>query len=665
MKNNNGQETNKRRGILRALALPVIAGVLMALTPAVASADTSGGTGGGGGAGGGRNPYWVSISGDNAYERFLDRTGYPQSFTEKSIEGTGAEVSVCKRSDTIWFVRSGNNANWSHNYTGRTHGSGWSGRGSIERPHSSLGAAPSNALVDHFKRWDREENGHKIDKQPGYTIICSGAFDVKPDREGERVQTTYDRDVDTAEFTHPYSHTTSVSPRVDPFGQLSADASSKKTAFGEVWDEWSDRDNGSPAALRRAVDQATAEDARAAHASVGLSEANRKAFARGGVLDVHEHERLATITAKATTITRHVETCDWIEKWDRATDTYGERQYINCSTDSTDRTTYTSGTALSTPQQTGFYQMLAVQCYADGFQALMNSDKSLSAIQSPEGHDTPGVVRTKTYDSVPAQVDFGDAGHSDPAKAATGNVDFYTKECAFMCTATPEDTMDNGSDINQGDRNVAHGSATYGAVVHEGDDIVNSGVFPQFRNNEVRDYTLDVWYPLVDDAAGVSYDGSAARETRWIVNADGTPEEEAAFVANGTKLEHGELTTMDGLSRVLEAQSYWSSDEGAPHAISTIWQYDVDTQTMLPNALGFNHNASASLVGRSTTDTTVPAVCYSSYNGQYDVAVAETNNADNAETEYDQWLRPNSGDYTGVYEMELNFQRAIAEGDNT
>src|SRR5690625_7883682 len=103
--------------LIKKIGAPVIFGsLLVGLAPAITHADTSGGIGGGGGQGGGSGQHWVSItksSSESAYQRFLKESGYPRSYTEQYIRGTGAKVDVCERSNVIWFVRSGNNSKWS------------------------------------------------------------------------------------------------------------------------------------------------------------------------------------------------------------------------------------------------------------------------------------------------------------------------------------------------------------------------------------------------------------------------------------------------------------------------------------------------------------------------------------------------------------------------
>lgn len=698
---------NNTRKVFKFVGVPLIAGsLLLSLTPAIASADTSGGVGGGGGESGGRGHHWVSVTGNNAYDKFLDRTGYNQSYTERYIRGTTANVNVCKRSQVIWFIRSGNNGNWSHNYTGATHGSQWRGSGTISNPTTKIGRAPSSAEYASFKRWDRQENGHRINKKPGYTIVCSGAFEVKPDRTGrnvERSRSSKVTDTDSVTFTRPYTHTTTVSPRMNPSGKLNAQSDSVQTNFGKLWDQWSNRSSGSPASLRNAVSTAVNKDKDLEHVSVDLNDENQSGLGEGGVLDVNEHTRYATIRASSETTTTTVRRCDWIERWNPNTGRYDSREYRNCNNTSTDRTVYDSSTSTGTQQNTAFWQILSVQCNIDGFNELLDSDSSLHLIQRlNQDEDTPGILRTKKYNSQPNRLDFGDSRNTTAAKAATADEAFFTEQCAFVCTAEPNGSMDNGSDQNMNGANIHEGSGDTGSGaiagnvpeglsfvdtwehwdIEESDsdyaqiggasripgddpeelDVVNSGEFDQFRDNEEQDYTLDVWYPAVSSINGVNYNGEEASRTRWIVNENGTPEEEASFRAGNQALEQGAVTAVDGLSRVFTGKSYWASDEDAPQRISTIWDYNVTTQTAVPDTVGFGVNTSLVDEGRTSIDTTKTAVCYASYNGENEAADnATTESSLHGELDYDSLIREN-GDHTGKYELEINFPRAVAEG---
>lgn len=660
------QETMRK--VLKFVGVPLILGMLiLSMSPMMANAGNhSGGTGGGGGGGGGSNFRWVSLSTSNPWNTFVSQAGQGSSSRlERIVRATGANPAICKKSKTIWYVRSAGSGVWSHNYNSYTNGSRSNVAGSIQNPYSTAGGTPSNKLYRSFLRWDREKNGSALNGSPGYTVICSGAFEVKPDRKSSsRVvrSTTKATSSDSDTFKEPYSYTTSVTPRMNPDGELTAQTEAVKTNFGKEWDRWNGSRNSGVSSLRTRVNNAVSNDRNIEHAQVNLSDSNKKAFAKGGVLDVNEHTRYATIRATTKTTTTTTRRCHWTEEWNPDTDKYKARKYHSCVNSKSDTKDHSKSTTMGTPENTGYWQMLAVQCNVDGFDNLVNSDSSLTVdSRLNTADDTAGVVRTKKYNSKPSRTDFGESRHSNSAKAATGDMSFFTQDCGFLCTAEPDGDMNNGSDQNQNGNHVPEGSTTSGAVTGSGDDRVNSGVFKQFRDNHEKHYTLDVWYPVFEDDSPMSYDGQEAKSTRWIINKDGTPTSEATFKAGGTHLPHGEVTEVPGLSRILTAQSYWASDENEPHRISTIWNYDITAQTGVPNTIGFGRAGALVDQGRSTIDAEAEAVCYASYNG-----VNEPAGEESAGNSYNNLIRENTdSSEAGQYELELNFQRSVAEGNNT
>lgn len=662
-------ENSKSRKVFKYIGVPLIAGsLLLSLTPVVANANTSGGTGGGGGSGGGSNFYWKSAKGSNAYEAFAADTGYTKSYTEQYLKNTGASLSTCKNSNVIWYIKSTGSGKWSHNYNSYTNGSRWSGAGSIQKPHRRIGAAPSTAEYSAFVAWDRDENGQKINKRPGYTIICSGYFDKRPDqvkknvRVGGPTKTVTNRD--SVSYTRPYSVTTSVTPQINPKGLLEAQSANKKTAFGKLWDDSRNNKNISPNQLRSRVTTAVNKDKNLVHASVDLNNNNQKGIAEGGVMNVSEQTRYATITANSETTRTRVRYCDQVRKWDMEKRRYGSWQNTNCRNSDSFNTVYNSSVNQGTQEQTGFWQILGVQCNIDGFNDLVASDNSLNVIQRLNtDEDTPGIVKTKKYTKQPSRLDFGDTRNANSAKAATADAKFYTEECSFMCTAEPNNNMSNGSDTNVND-NGARDASEYGfGAVHENrGEQTNAGFFNQFRDNQDQQYTLDIWYPDVGDVNGVEYDGAEAVSTRWIVNEDGTPKEDAKFHADGEELSIGEVTKLNGVSRTLDARASWASEENKPHRVSTIWNYNVTTNPSVPDTVGFGRAGAQLDEGRTSIPVEKEAICYASFNGEN--AKAQDVTSRGAETnpeDYDTYLQENT-DNGPQYELELNFQRSIAEG---
>lgn len=658
---------NILRKVLRATAVFAMA---MSI-PVAAFADTGGGLGGGGSntslTG---NISWKSIASNTpgrAYQMFLQQSGpgRSQAFTEREITKRVGGLEVCQKSSVIWYVNHNATNKWVYNYeyTG-THGTTWDSNskafGTIEDPYVKVGErAPSVAEVNAFKNWDKEKNGNKIDAQPGYTIICSGAFSV--DDKTWSTTTSSSKDASkTVTYTYPYSWTTEVKRQItengiDPIGEDNLHdqkGSSTTSNFGKLWNSLNTTSGQgmTPEQLKTAVNEAVEKDKTIDHSKVTLDEKNKAGMAEGGVLNIYEQTKFATVSSTEITTTVTTTVCNYVQKWNYTTVKFDPATKTCNSTDKASKrstATKTSGTL----KNTGFWQMLSVHCNQQGFNDLINSGNGITVVDSGDSTKAiSAVATTKKYDTQPAKLDFGDKTNTNAAKAATGSLGFFDKECPFDCTAasnTEGATKLNGATSNIGANNATVPTVTGGKYGANSGKSSNN-FFEFFRDNSKNTISVDVWYPK--NVNGVSYTGAAPLTTTFTRWAEGTP---SVTGANGGKFtmttldgsplftgktkatnqknwntstfDNSTSTSVKGLKRDFTVQSTWASDANKPQVLNVKWEYapTVATNVYTTN-LGFGNSGKQALGTASKVQTAIEGKCYSNYGTDTQISTVQT-----------------------------------------
>lgn len=620
------------------VSLAVISG-----TAVSASADTTGGIGGGGGPGGAYSGFeWVSIVNNKgaAYNDFKYLSGwgnYADTLVNQRIGSNG--VNICKDSNVIWFIRS-SQGGWTYNYTGATHGQWWSGYGTIENASSKYGfRAPIADEVQRFKDWDAGQNGRKIDNVPGYTIICSGKF-IQPQKDWNTwsASTTYSNT--SASFTEPYSWTTTIAPQymqgstTDKIGAANLHnqtSGAQKTEFGKLYDivNTTAGQGMSTDDLNNRANAAKAADAAAGRPTVNLDDANKTGMAEGGILNVSTTARNATISTTERTATTVATSCYYTQTWNSYWAAYNAPTSSCSSTTSKNVSRTSSKNAPATQQLKGFWQMLSVHCNKEEFDALMASDSSLRPITTPDPtNKISGVAYTKNYTSIPSSLDFGNASNANAAKAKTGNLNFFDKECPFDCT--PLTSNSNASTGNGAINNIG------GAGAVNNTDNIKASAFEFFRDNAPKKITVDTWFPKAE--AGVEYSGEAPVSTTITRDAQGTPSLDGSsggkFVMkstngnvnlftgtstnvnnqknwNSTTFSGPTSTILKGLHREFTVQSTWASEAGKPQAFNFKWEYAPKVKTTVPvSDIGFGVGTTQKVGTTGSVITTIEGKCY-------------------------------------------------------
>lgn len=618
----------------------------------VALADTGGGIGDNSNAGTVTNGFaWNSAAYNTqgkAYNEFIKRAGWSKSSVDSQIVQRVGNLEVCKNSNVIWWVTS--SGKWYGNFSGRTHGADWAvtGKGTIENPAAKFGdRAPSVAEVNAFKTWDKTKNGNKIEKIPGYTIICSGAYQ-RPDKVWTTTETSSKDANNSIEITNPYSRNVEIKPQLlvngkDPIGVANLhtqSGGSKKTNYGLLWDKVNTtKDAGlSPTALKQQVQTALDKDAKETHSNISLDDANKSGMAEGGILNVYERTQYATLTSTETTTTKTTKTCTHKQTWNISTQKYNP-ETVNCTSKDAVTKKSTVVKKNGTLKDTGFWQMLSVHCNQAQFDALVKSDAEIKQVSTGDAsHAISAVAYSKQYDSQPSVLDFGDPNNTNSAKKATASLGFYDKECPFDCTASSTAvgaSGNNGAVNNTGSKNVSTTqNAKYGAV-SEGK---NNNNFEFFRDNKQHKISIDSWYPKTDGV--VSYNGSAPLTTTITRWASGTPSvtdsEGGRFTmktTDGKKLFTGNdstdltqknwafkefsnptTTVLKGLYKDFIVQSTWASDSGKPQQLNVKWEYAPSVSTnILANNIGFGVGSARNIGTVAKVSTDIQGKCYANY----------------------------------------------------
>lgn len=650
--------TKLRKVMVSAVAL---AASITVVAPTAAFAadggDTGGGTGGGSSGGSQRGAQWASIAyakPGKAYDKFIDKAGYRKSHTDKQIKKRVGDINICKRSNVIWYIKS--ESNWTFNYDGATHGKRWNGSGTIENPKTKYNRGPTDAEVRAFKIWDKEENGKIVNKKPGYTIICSGAF-AMPDKTRKTTSKKSDtKGKKPYTATEPYSFSTEIKPQSigkngsDPIGgkknQLETQKSkTKMTNYGNLIKELKKTKGKGlkPADVKKKVKAALDKDKKLDHMQLDLSPNNKAGMAEGGILNVYENSMKATVTAREFVTTSTTTTCIYTQKWNMKKGKY-DKETKKCS----DKKEKTSKTSVSTNPPTqgpgGFWQMLAVHCNKVEFDALAKAIGEDRIVQ--QGDSAKGIaamIHTKKYAQQPSKdkLDFGSESNPNKAKAATGKIGFFDKECPFDCTPSL-DTKDGASDKNGATKNVeSTGKVTKDGKYGATSEKHTNNFFEFFRDNEEKSVSVDVWYPKSN--SNVKYSGAAPLSTTIVRDPNGTPgvsgTEGGKFTMktksgkelfkkdaettnqknweNGKEFSNSNATLLKGLHREFLVKATWASDTGKPQVINTKWEYKADVSSnILANEVGFGVKGAQEKGKTAKVSTPIEGKCYSNFGTQ-------------------------------------------------
>lgn len=646
--------------------------------PATAlAADTGGGIGGGSSTGNLTGPiYWKSIAYNDSnatnqktWKKFLSETANPNSEVESQVRGRVGNLEVCKKSKVIWYINHRATNNWVFNYSyTRTHGSDWNnywnnyGDSTIENPHIKVGRVPTTSEIDAFRKWDSTKNGNKIDQKPGYTVICSGAFIAPPDEYFYKFETKETSSTNNSKvYRHPYSYITDVKPQFikaskddekaatkDLIGEPNLEPQSGtpvKTNFGKLWDRIDKGLKLSPADLDTQVKAAVKKDEAISHSTVTLNDKNKAGMAEGGVLNVYEQTKYAEVSSSSLTKYDKVERCQYVKKWNDSKQQFDAPKKVSCSpySNTATGTTITMKSEMGTMENTGFYQMISVHCNPEDFKALINSGNGITVTNgSAELVDgtISGSAITKKYPKQPTHLDFGDTSNPNAARAATGVLGFYDKECAFECTpdSKTSNAQANGAKNNvELTGNVVDGTRK-GAKTSYSTGAVNSNSLEFFRDNDKKQVKVDLWYPVRNGV--VLYDGEDPVTTtvsRWE---KGTPHPQSTSggkftmtSTNGNKplftgkdkvktqknwnheeFNNANSTILPGKHDSFYLSSTWASEQDRPQVFNIKYEYKPMVNSRIyTNNIGFGANGKQNLGTASTVATAIDGKCYVNY----------------------------------------------------
>lgn len=617
------------KGVTAAVAAVATSLAMSSVSMSPAYAKTGGGRGGGGGSGNTASGYfqWRSVRTAIPGQAYRDFTAQARwHHVDQMVASTvphsqgAAFLATCKSSQTIWYLYNQGLHAWVHNYSGPTHGSGWRGRNSIENPSNYTGLKPNAGEVQEFKNWDAVRNGHQIDATPGYVIICSGAFDGTSGQPDKTSTTRTPMPPETSKkdmtVTRPYSYQTTVAPQISgsPVHRLHPQSGPPTTtAFGDVWNALAKNPNASESDVMKQVADAQKRDAQAKHATISLDPVNKAGMADGGVLNVYEQTRWASLHLSTTTTIPRTRVCTYVQKWNSRTNSYDPATLKGCTVEKGKPSKQTlTNTTVGTLDNTGFWQMIAAHCNKAGVEALRRANGG-DFTEVPTG-DKGGIsfsATTRKFDAQPAHLPFGDANNPDKAKAATGVVGFFDKECPYTCTSHgPGASAANGATANT----PPSGKGRYGALMATKDGRVNDNVFRVFRDNKPHRFDINTWFPV--SGGVVSYHGQAPVTTTVIRWSEGTPgvgthdggtftmkDEHGRTMFTGSEaspaqhdwnvapFSNDHAQQMLGLHRTFTVASTWASDVNHPQVLNTKWEYRPTVTTKFPTTgIGFGEN---------------------------------------------------------------------------
>ena len=612
------------KGVFRKVfgAIAGVAVLLAGATPALA--DNGGGTGTGG-SWNNDSATGIKSAWADSWRSFVDNSGFSEARVIKMLnDKTPGLATECMKSSAIFFPYSPSFGGiWVWNYQGTYIG----GKPGIDAPalNFSTGRTAPSAAQKGAAYWVLKNDGkyddylHLVGPE-SVAVICS--------YRGEAVRKTeweYNTYTGHAEYEKvlPYSYTTTVAPmkiegQYVGNGEWEAQkADTKKTVFAKVYDELATGKSPLRAdEVESLVKSAIAADAKADYStSVELSDKNKAAFARGGVVNVSEYTQYAKIRAISDFTAQQKRQCTY--------DVYsdGRKELVSCGPWQEVSRVYNNSVnkELRTPYQSGFWQMINVHCNLFGFNDLVAKTGASVVSRDDENGKVSAVAKTKYYkgsEGKPAQpsvLDFGQPG------TPSGSIGFYDKECAFTCSADnsdlggakpAEEAEDNlGTEGDNGDSN---------NPMKNGADADNKKVrgnnFTFFRDNEEHGIHVDLWQPKA--TGNVEFNGESPKSTtvsRWkagtpdVVTTDTQGGKFTMKTTNGgTELFTGSdsdsvptqrnwdntpfssriTTILNGAHNNFTVQGSWASEKGRPNVLSFKWMYAPNVSALAPTKLG-------------------------------------------------------------------------------
>jgi hypothetical protein len=605
----------KKKGLIAAI---VALALLAVATPAEADVIGGGGSYSGGGlsAGGNAPANWDRVVGiwdpTGAYDDFLSAAvgngRYGNLNNAGRVEGHLRDLGIldqCRSSRLIIFLRDENYGVWMRYTSGfgitqEASSDYWTtspGRGNVFIEERNAGGQPgwndnwttsAGTMSPKYEvqRYARGAN-------PNTNVIC--AWGGAPGTGGNSsappantTETSYTRNAavvnDSATFTEPYSWATSVKREIsankdgaliDPIGADNLKDQPtviKKTLFSGIYDSLDSYANESVQAKRDRIAAALANDKKADHSQLELTDNNKAGLAEGGVLSVYEQTKYATISASQSTPWQRCNQVTTERSWDGSkyvvktaksgpipwndavcnsaplvggTPTFAPGDSGNGGFPSEGSgwraggTSYNSSKTLGTDENTGFWQVLSVHCNPTELAALLGTVDGEEIVAQTTGVDgnSTTVVNSQRYAARPKVVDFGVDRKDGTPKSRSGQLGFYDKECDLTCISTPTNgaSTTNGATTNQSITTNQTGKDYFGGAILEGE--ANSNYFEIFRDNGDRKVDVNVAFPSPNDpqfkygktypnAAGsgtVDIPAAAAVSTTITRWAEGTP----------------------------------------------------------------------------------------------------------------------------------------------
>lgn len=390
----------------------------------------------------------------------------------------------------------------------------------------------------------------------------------------------------------------------------------------------------------------------AKHHSVDLSAANKKALAEGGVLDVKELTTYAQLVTTKSDVKEErfnvgtVKTTEQDQRRER--ECSGEVSYVNgvpvkyatsCKAwgpweDYGDPRvdTYDDGAPTSTthfylvdeqfvsttpaPEVTGYWQILANHCYADGFVGATEGVTGVKVIDNGDDRARwSGSAVTDKMDNALNPTWGSAATHA----RGTDQDGFYDKLCAF-----------NG--------------------VRAGDEADQVRDYTFFRSNELEPLQVNLFKPKAEGVVKASNDPATRTiVTRWSggtplpdnisergsmrsASTDGTQKVfgtkvEPPTLRNFTTGETGsgrEWSLLRGEHSAFDFGANWPSDNGKPQVLSVRWEYAPNVANTFPTKnIGFAGAGGAQTYENETVETPIQGLVQSAHSGSTTPAIFE------------------------------------------
>lgn len=382
--------------------------------------------------------------------------------------------------------------------------------------------------------------------------------------------------------------------------------------------------------------------------TVDLSNTNKHVLANGAVFNIDEHTKWAQITIrrelKITKKTLSKQVCTQHNPQTGLCEAY--KTLSKEVLDRVTETTYVERSPMtainSSRKVTGHHQILTAHCNKPGIDNLIAKNPSLTVNHtSPEGRGISTTLTTQPIvlanDDKPISKDlrpFPLLLGQNSLNPETGSLDFYSKECPFVCKAddnAPTANTNNGAKENI--RAKEHDTAgeiltregtQYGAQVgqyHDPSnpapaiDPINSNAITFHRDNAKRVIRPDVWYPETNST--VKYNGQAAVTTtvaRWekgtpaieYKQGDGKGGEFEMYSLgtgnsnpipmfkgnnpiipkqwnwNATPFSNNILEILPGQHNAFTVQATWPSEAEFPQVFNFKWEYAPDVGNLAP-----------------------------------------------------------------------------------